>query len=83
MDARELAAALMMSERQVKTSLAELVEKGFVVNLTPELSLDKAVFRLTMFPFQDQPPTHDYLTLGERSRLERQKAKRRRTGGGK
>jgi hypothetical protein len=83
MDARELAAALMMSERQVKASLGDLVEKGFVANLTPELSLDKAVFRLTMFPFQGQPPTHDYLTPEERSRLQRRMATRRKAGGRK
>jgi predicted ArsR family transcriptional regulator len=83
MDARELATALMMSERQVKVSLVELVEKGFVVNLTPELSVDKAVFRLTMFPFQGRPPTHDYLTPEERSRLQRWMAPRRMAGGGK
>jgi hypothetical protein len=47
MDARELEAALVMSERQVKASLAGLVDKGFVVNLTPERLLDKAVLRLT------------------------------------
>jgi hypothetical protein len=56
----ELAEKLRMSKRQTRAALAGLIERGFLINLTPELSLDRAVFRLTMFPFQGAPPTDDY-----------------------
>jgi hypothetical protein len=49
-----------MTKRQMRGALAGLIEKGFIVNLTPELALDRAVFRLTFLPFQDKPPTNDY-----------------------
>ena len=65
----ELADKFRMSKRQTRASLAGLIERGFIVNLTPELPLDRAVFRLTMFPFQGSAPTDDYLTPDERSRL--------------
>jgi hypothetical protein len=65
----ELADRLRMSKRQTRTALSGLIERGFIVNLTPELSLDRSVFRLTMFPFQGTAPTDDYLTPDERSRL--------------
>jgi len=80
-DAREIAAKLGIGTQAAKAALAELIGKGFLANLTPELPLDNAVFRLTMYPFQGQPATHDYLTPKERSRIEAQRAKRRRAGG--
>ena len=65
----ELADACRMTKRQMRAALAGLIERGFIVNLTPELSFDRAVFRLTMLPFQDAAPTDDYLTPDERTRL--------------
>ena len=61
----ELADKLRMSKRQTRAALAGLIERGFIVNLTPELSLDRAVFRLTMFPFQGVAPTDDYVGRGQ------------------
>jgi DNA-binding IclR family transcriptional regulator len=62
---QELADKLRMSKRQTHAALAGLIERGFIVNLTPELSLDRAVFRLTMFPFQGAAPTDDYVGRGQ------------------
>jgi DNA-binding IclR family transcriptional regulator len=61
----ELADELRMSKRQTREALAGLIERGFIVNLTPELSLDRAVFRLTMFPYQGAAPTNDYVERGQ------------------
>jgi hypothetical protein len=74
MDARDLADSTNMSVRQTRAALRELERKGFIVNFAPELSLDKAILRLTMVPFQGAPPTQDYVnyepTPNERRRLE-------------
>jgi hypothetical protein len=59
-NARDLARRCGIREADAKAALAELQRKGFIVNLTPELSIDRAVVRLTMFSFQGEPPTHDY-----------------------
>jgi DNA-binding Lrp family transcriptional regulator len=92
--ARELANSANMSGNATRQALRELEAKGFIVNLTPELPIDKAVVRLTCFPFQGQPATEDYtripLTPEERRRLDwldeqesKFKALRRRTSGGR
>jgi hypothetical protein len=59
-NARDLARRCGIREADMKAALAELQRKGFIVNLTPELSIDRSVVRLTMYPFQGQPATHDY-----------------------
>jgi hypothetical protein len=61
----ELADKLRMSKRQTRAALAGLIDRGFIINLTPELSLDRAVFRLTMLPFQGAAPTDDYVERGQ------------------
>lgn len=90
MDARDLAANLRIGVREAKAALTELERKGFLVSLTPELPLDKAIVRLTMLPFQGRQPTQDYRkyepTPDERRRLDKldhDEAKRRRMGGRK
>ena len=60
---RDLARRCGIREADAKKALRELERKGFIVNLTPELSIDRAVVRLTMFSFQGRPPTHDYQRL--------------------
>jgi hypothetical protein len=67
MNARDLARRCGIREADAKRALRELERKGFIVNLTPELSIDRAVVRLTMFPFQGQKPTHDYRRLCDAS----------------
>jgi len=57
---RELADATNMSFGAMRKSLRELEAKGFIRNLTPELPIEKAVVRLTMFQFQGHPATEDY-----------------------
>jgi hypothetical protein len=59
-NARDLARRCGIREADMRAALAELQRKGFIVSLTPELSIDRAVVRLTMFPFQGQAATHDY-----------------------
>jgi hypothetical protein len=61
----ELADACRMTKRQMRAAITGLIERGFIVNLTPELSLDCAVFRLTMLPFQGRAPTEEYARLGQ------------------
>jgi hypothetical protein len=58
---REFCDATKMGPKTLRKALAELESKGFIVNLTPDRPLDKAIIRLTMFPFQSQAPTEDYL----------------------
>jgi hypothetical protein len=73
-NARELAAATNMSTNAMCKALEELERKGFIANLTPWLPIDKAVVRLTMFEFQGQPATEDYVnykpTPAEQRRLD-------------
>jgi hypothetical protein len=57
---QDLSDRMRLGKRQTREALAGLIEKGFIVNLTPELALDRAVFRLTFLPFQGEPPTNDY-----------------------
>ena len=59
-NARDLADSTNMSVNAMRKSIRELEAKGFIVNLTPELPIEKAVVRLTMFPFQGQRATEDY-----------------------
>jgi hypothetical protein len=91
-NARELADSTNMSVNAMRKALRDLEEKGFIRNLTPELPIEKAVVRLTMFPFQGQQATEDYalipLTLAEQKRAawlerddERQDRRRRLLGG--
>jgi hypothetical protein len=63
MNARDLARRCGIREADAKKALRELERKGFIVNLTSELSIERAVVRLTMFEFQGRPPTHDYQRL--------------------
>ena len=74
-NARDLAASTNMSVNAMRKALRDLEAKGFISNLTPELPIDKAVVRLTMFPFQGQPASEDYtripLTPEEQKRAER------------
>jgi DNA-binding Lrp family transcriptional regulator len=60
---RDLAASTNMSINATRKSIRELEAKGFIVNLTPELPIEKAVVRLTMFPFQGQRATDDYTRI--------------------
>jgi hypothetical protein len=93
-NARELANSANMSGNATRQALRELEAKGFIVNLTPELPIDKAVVRLTCFPYQGRPATEDYtripLTSDEQRRLDwldsqesKFKALRRRATGGR
>jgi hypothetical protein len=93
-NARELAESCNMSRSAARRALAVLEAKGFIVNLTPDRPIDKAVVRLTMFPFQGKKATEDYvsipLTPAEQvrlDRLDRQEFKfrklQRRTAGGR
>lgn len=72
-DARDLASTTNMSVSAMRKALRDLEAKGFIVNLTPELPIDKAIVRLTMFQFQGQAPTEDYIryepTPEERKRV--------------
>jgi hypothetical protein len=60
---RDLADSTNMSVNAMRKSLRELEAKGFIRSLTPELPIDKAVVRLTMFPFQGQKATEDYARI--------------------
>lgn len=62
-NARDLADSTNMSVNAMRKSLRELEAKGFIRNLTPELPIEKAVVRLTMFPFQGQKATEDYIRI--------------------
>lgn len=62
-NARDLADSTNMSVNAMRKSLRELEAKGFIRNLTPELPIEKAVVRLTMFPFQGQKATEDYTRI--------------------
>jgi DNA-binding Lrp family transcriptional regulator len=90
--ARELADSTNMSVNAMRKALRHLEEKGFIRNLTPELPIEKAVVRLTMFPFQGQKATEDYTryvpTPEEQKRIDwldkeeaRQERRRRLLGG--
>jgi hypothetical protein len=57
---RELADATNMSVNAMRKSILDLESKGFIRNLTPELPIEKAVVRLTMFQFQGHPATEEY-----------------------
>jgi hypothetical protein len=93
-NARELAESCNMSHGAARRALVELEREGFIVNMTPELPIDKAVVRLTMFPYQGKQATEDYeripRTPDEQIRLawlDRQDSKfrklQRRTAGGR
>jgi hypothetical protein len=98
-DVKELCCDVQMSERGTVAAIAELERGGFIVNLTPERKLANAVFRLTCFPYQGQPATHDYMRVTpeeqrrldlydkEQRRLSREESKlkalRRRSGSGR
>jgi hypothetical protein len=62
-NARDLADATNMSVNTMRKAIRDLEAKGFIVNLTPELPIEKAVVRLTMFPFQGQRATEDYTRI--------------------
>ena len=62
-NARDLADATNMSVNAMRKAIRDLEAKGFIVNLTPELPIEKAVVRLTMFPFQGQRATEDYTRI--------------------
>jgi hypothetical protein len=72
---KDLAASTNMSVSAARRAIVDLERKGFLVNLTPELPIEKAVVRLTCFPFQGRQATEDYtripLTPEEQKRAER------------
>ena len=89
---RDLAESTNMSFNAMRKAIRDLEAKGFIRNLTPELPIEKAVVRLTMFPFQGQKATEDYTryvpTPEEQKRIDwldkeeaRQRRRRRLLGG--
>jgi len=72
---RDLGKSTNMSVNATRKAIIDLERRGFLVNLTPELPIDKAVMRLTCYAFQGQPATEDYmripLTPEEQKRAER------------
>jgi DNA-binding GntR family transcriptional regulator len=53
---RDLADSANMSANATRKALRELESRGFIVSLTPELPIDKAVVRLTAFPYPRRGP---------------------------
>ena len=70
---------LNVSKGRLASALAELELAGFIVNATPGQPPLKSAWRLTMLPYRDDEPTHDYMRPDVIERFTRTKAERRST----
>jgi hypothetical protein len=68
-----------MSVRAAEKAVAELEELGFLARMSAASPLVGGDFRLTMFPCNGYPATHDYLRPEAMQIVEKGKAERRAT----
>jgi hypothetical protein len=73
----ELASRSGMSVPAAQKAIAELEELGFLAPKSSISILDGGDFRLTMFPCDGHPPTHDYLRPEAMQIVEKAKEQRR------
>jgi hypothetical protein len=77
MSLKDLAARAGVSVSTAKKTIAELEELGFIARVSSAPIFDGGEFRLTMFPCNGQPATHDYLRPEAMQKFEQMEAGRR------